>query len=170
MKSLPEDPFVVLGVDPGLSVTGYGVVSSLDGCFQGLAFGVIKTTRSLSGAERLKVIHQGLVAVVKEWKPQTVAIEDFVVGYTRAAVAIGEARAMALLAAAQAALDVTLYKPSEVKLAVTSYGRGSKEQVAEMVRAFLGLKEIPQPADVTDALAVALCHCFHNQSGVNVAK
>jgi crossover junction endodeoxyribonuclease RuvC len=102
-------------------------------------------------------------------QPDEVAVEDFIVGHVRAAVAVGEARAAAVLAAAQAGLAVSFYKPLEVKQFVTSYGRGSKEQVAMMVQALLGLAEPPQPADAADALAVALCHCLRRSSPIAAA-
>ena len=129
-----------------------------------LGFGAIRAPDRLSRGERLLTIYRGLLQVIREWRPHEVAVEDFYAGHVRAAVAIGEARAMALLAAAQAELPVSLYKPLEVKQFVTSYGQGSKEQVQEMVRVLLELAEPPQPADAADALAVALCHCFRRAS------
>ena len=158
---------VVLGVDPGLSVTGYGLVSLHEGRYRALDFGVIRPPKTLARAEKLKALHVGLARVIEEWQPQEVAVEDFVIGHARAAVAIGEARAMALLAAAQAGLSVVLYTPAQVKQAVTSYGRGSKAQVAEMVRVLLGLLGLegtPEPEDAADALAVALCHCMRRDA------
>ncbi len=109
-------------------------------------------------------IHEGLFDIMQSAKPQEAAIEDFIIGHTRAAVAIGEARAAATLAAGRTGLPVSLYKPSEVKQFVTSYGRGSKEQVSGMVQALLGLREPPSPADASDALAVALCHALRRDS------
>jgi crossover junction endodeoxyribonuclease RuvC len=106
--------------------------------------------------------------VIRETRPQECGIEDSIVGYTRAAVAIGEARAAAVLAAAQAGLSVALYKPSEVKQFVTSYGRGGKDQVAMMVQALLNLQEPPKPADAADALAVALCHALKRGTTTSV--
>jgi len=150
----------VLGVDPGLSATGYGLISVRGNDCRSLAFGVIRLPDRLPRPQRLQRIHEGLTEVIAAWRPDEVAVEDFFVGHARAAVAVGEARAMALLAAAQAGLPVSLYKPLEVKQFVTSYGRGSKEQVQEMVRVLLALDEPPKPADAADALAVALCHCF----------
>jgi len=155
---------IVLGIDPGLSVTGYGLVLFRDGLCCALDVGVIKPPARLSRPEKLKALHEGLARAIAQWRPQEVAVEDFVVGHARAAVAIGEARAMALLAASEAGLPVSLYKPAEVKQFVASYGRGSKAQVAEMVRILLGLTEAPQPEDAADALAVALCHCLRRQS------
>jgi crossover junction endodeoxyribonuclease RuvC len=162
-----EGGLTVLGVDPGLTATGFGVVladgndySSLDLPSGEPGFGVISPSRRLPHAERLQVIFDGLTDVIRAARPDEIAVEDFIVGHVRAAVAVGEARATALLAAAQAGVPVSLYKPSEVKQFVTSYGRGSKEQVQEMVRSLLGLDAPPQSADAADALAVALCHCL----------
>lgn len=161
---------IVLGVDPGLSATGYGVVLFRDGLCRALDFGVIKPPRRLATAEKLKALHEGLSGAIERWAPREVAVEDFVVGHARAAVAIGEARAMALLAASQAELPVALYKPAEVKQFVTSYGRGSKAQVAEMVRVLLNLATAPQPEDAADALAVALCHCLRRGAASIIEK
>jgi crossover junction endodeoxyribonuclease RuvC len=158
------DALIVLGIDPGLAVTGYGVVRVLGRDHSCLGFGAVRAPARLSRAERLLVIYRGLLEVIRESRPHEVAVEDFYAGHVRAAVAIGEARAMALLAAAQAELPVALYKPLEVKQFVTTYGQGSKEQVQEMVRVLLGLGEPPQPADAADALAVALCHCLRRAS------
>jgi crossover junction endodeoxyribonuclease RuvC len=158
------DALVVLGVDPGIAVTGYGLVR-LDGRdHSSLGFGAIRTRDRLPRGERLMAIHRGLLDVIRRSRPHEVAIEDFYAGHVRSAVAIGEARAMALLAAAQAELPVSLYTPLEVKQFVTSYGQGSKEQVQQMVQALLRLDEPPQPADAADALAVALCHCLKRQA------
>jgi crossover junction endodeoxyribonuclease RuvC len=160
----------VLGIDPGIAVTGYGLVS-LEGREHTCAgFGAIRTSERLSRGERLLEIHSGLLQVIREQAPHEVAIEDFYAGHVRAAVAVGEARAMALLAAAQAELPVSLHKPLEVKQFVTSYGQGSKEQVQEMVRALLALDQPPQPADAADALAVALCHCFKRAASLAEAR
>ena len=160
------DSLIVLGVDPGIAVTGYGIV-----CLEGrdhtsLGFGAIRAPDRLSRGERLLIIYRGLLQVIRESRPHEVAVEDFYAGHVRAAVTIGEARAMALLAAAQAELPVSLYKPLEVKQFVTSYGQGSKEQVQEMVRVLLDLDEPPQPADAADALAVALCHCLKRSASM----
>ncbi len=156
----------MLGVDPGLAVTGYGVIAVQGDDCRSLAFGVIRLPERLAHPQRLQRIHAGLADVIAAWRPDEVAVEDFFVGHARAAVAVGEARAMALLAAAQAGLPVALYRPLEVKQFVTSYGRGSKEQVQEMVRALLALDEPPEPADAADALAVALCHCLKRRAGL----
>jgi len=163
-----SDPrgLTVLGIDPGLAVTGYGLILAQGDSHRVVDFGAISTSGRLTRAQRLGRIYEGLSGVIRTWSPDEVAVEDFIVGYVRAAVAVGEARAVALLAATQAGLPVSLYKPSEVKQFVTSYGRGSKEQVQEMVRALLGLHEPPQPPDAADALAVALCHCLRRRTNI----
>jgi crossover junction endodeoxyribonuclease RuvC len=157
-------PVTVLGIDPGLSVTGYGVVAAEGSSHRGVTFGAISIPAKAPRPEKLMRIYEALVDIIRETGPAEVAIEDFVAGYVRAAVAIGEARAAAVLAAANFGLPVAYYKPSEVKQFVTSYGRGSKEQVGLMVQALLGLKEPPTPPDAADALAVALCHCLKRGS------
>ena len=158
-KPLPSG-LLILGIDPGLSTTGYGLVLLSGDRPQAVAYGALniqKRRRPLP--ERLRQIYDGIAGVIAEWQPAEVAVEDFLVGNVRAAVAIGEARAVALLAAAQADLPVFQYQPAEVKQFVTSYGGSQKVQVQEMVRLLLSLDETPQPADAADALAVALCHC-----------
>jgi crossover junction endodeoxyribonuclease RuvC len=159
---------LILGIDPGLSTTGYGLVLlSEDRPRQvGVAYGALKVQRGRPLPERLRQIHDGIAAVIAEWQPAEVAVEDFLVGNVRAAVAIGEARAVVLLAAAQAGLPAFQYQPAQVKQFVTSYGGSQKVQVQEMVRLLLGLAEAPQPADAADALAVALCHCFQRRQGL----
>jgi crossover junction endodeoxyribonuclease RuvC len=162
-------PVTILGIDPGLSCTGYGVIVADGSSHRCVTFGAITPPAKASHPEKLIRIHEALSDVIRETRPQECGIEDFIVGYTRAAVAIGEARAAAVLAAAQGGLPVTLYKPSEVKQFVTSYGRGSKEQVGMMVQALLGLTEPPTPADAADALAVALCHALKRESNAMLA-
>ncbi len=154
----------VLGVDPGLSVTGFGLVLAEGNRYSCLDFGAVATPAAAARPERLIRIHEALSDFIAKHQPDEVAVEDFITGHVRSAVAVGEARAVALLAAAQAGLPVSLYKPLEVKQFVTTYGRGSKEQVGLMVQALLGLPEVPKSSDAADALAVALCHCLRRGS------
>jgi len=160
---------IILGIDPGLTVTGYGLVLVEGNRHRALDHGAIAPNPRWSHAERLLAIHDALSDVIREARPQEVAVEDFIVGHVRAAVAVGEARAVALLAAAQAGLPVALYKPLEVKQFVTSYGRGSKEQVAMMVQALLALDAPPDSPDACDALAVALCHAL-KRSAISIQQ
>ena len=159
----------VLGIDPGLTVTGYGLIRVEGSSHRALRFGAVAPPSRLPHPRRLAVIFDALTDVIRECRPDEVAVEDFITGHVRAAVAVGEARAVAVLAAAQAGLPVSLYKPLEVKQFVTTYGRGDKEQVAGMVQALLGLDAPPQPADAADALAVALCHCLKRSSPAALA-
>jgi crossover junction endodeoxyribonuclease RuvC len=154
----------VLGVDPGLTATGYGLILAEGNNHRALDFGAFAPDKKDDHAQRLLTIHAALVDVIVRERPDEVAIEDFIVGHIRAAVAVGEARAMALLAASQAGLPISMYKPAEVKQFVTSSGRGGKEQVQMMVQALLGLDEPPKSPDAADALAVALCHCLKRGS------
>jgi crossover junction endodeoxyribonuclease RuvC len=153
-------PVIILGIDPALTCTGYGLLRANGNSYEALDFGTVAPPTLAPIAERLLRIHEALSDVIRETRPDEVAVEDFIVGHVRAAVAVGEARAVALLAAAQAGLPASLYKPGEVKQFITSYGRGGKDQVALMVQALLNLDEVPQPADAADALAVALCHAL----------
>jgi crossover junction endodeoxyribonuclease RuvC len=167
---------IILGIDPALTCTGYGLLRADGDRYEALDFGAIAPPAQAPIAERLLRIHEALSDVIRDARPDEVAVEDFIVGHVRAAVAVGEARAAALLASAQAGLAVTLYKPLEVKQFVTSYGRGSKDQVALMVQALLGLDEPPASADAADALAVALCHALkrsaisHQQSAISATR
>jgi crossover junction endodeoxyribonuclease RuvC len=154
----------ILGIDPALTCTGYGLLRADGNRYEALDFGAVSPPAKAPIAERLLRIHEAICDVIRDARPDEVAVEDFIVGHVRAAVAVGEARAVALLAAAQAGLPAALYKPGEVKQFVTSYGRGGKDQVARMVQALLNLEEPPQPADAADALAVALCHALKRGS------
>jgi crossover junction endodeoxyribonuclease RuvC len=156
---MPENGRLVLGIDPGLRVTGYGLISESDGAVQAVDFGCFAVDPRLPLAERLTTLFGCLQDVIARHAPSEVAVEQpFVAANVHSALAIGEARALAVLAAGLAGLRVCQYSPAEVKRAVTGYGRGPKEQVQEMVRLQLGLRDLPQPFDAADALAVALCH------------
>lgn len=154
---------LVLGVDPGLRITGWGLVVMHGADLRLVGHGTVRPKGTT--AERLAGIYDGLHAVIGAHAPAEVAIEQpFVALNTRSAFAIGEARAAAILAAAHAHLPVHEYTPAAVKQAVTGYGRGSKEQVGEMVRLQFGLSTAPAPADASDAIAIALCHLAHRRT------
>ena len=147
----------VLGIDPGLAATGYGVVDSLDGALYAVDFGVIRTKAKSSRGDRLAAIHDGIATLIEDHSPDEMAIEQqYVAANVRSAMAIGEARAAALIAAARRNVPVHEYQPSEVKQSVTGYGGAPKEQVQQMVALQLALDEPPQPADAADALAMAI--------------
>ena len=158
---------VVLGIDPGLRATGWAVLAMAgpdEASFRReeltvLGYGAVQTEKGAALPERLRCIARGLREVIERWQPAEAAVEEaFVAANKRVAIAMGQARGVALLAAAEADMPVFEYSASEVKQAVAGYGRGSKEQVQEMLRLQLGLEAAPQPADAADALATALCH------------
>lgn len=151
-------PRRVLGIDPGSVRTGWGVVERTGQTARGIAAGVIRCSERASLGERLQAIHSGIAEVLAEHKPDAVAIEDiFFARYAQAALMLGHARGVALLAAAQAGHVVATYPPAVVKRAIVGSGRAEKAQVAQLVGALLGLKELPG-IDATDALAIALTH------------
>jgi crossover junction endodeoxyribonuclease RuvC len=150
----------VLGVDPGTLNMGYGVVEEKSGSnIIMVGCGVISVPQKMPIEERLRVLHEGLIKMISEYKPEVVALEEpFVAGNARSALAIGRAQAIAILAAAQARLPIFRYMPTQVKQLVTSYGRSSKDQVKQVVKLQLGVTELPEASDAADALAVAICH------------
>jgi crossover junction endodeoxyribonuclease RuvC len=156
----------VLGIDPGSVRTGWGVVEQHGHGARGIAAGVIRVPERAPLAERLEAVHRGLVEVLAAHRPDAVAIEDiFFARYAQAALMLGHARGVALLAAAQAGLLVSAYPPAVVKRAIVGSGRAEKQQVAQLIGALLGLRELPS-LDATDALAVALTHLNVSRLGV----
>jgi crossover junction endodeoxyribonuclease RuvC len=155
-------PLVVLGIDPGTAVTGFGVVArTADGAVSLVECGVVRTDSRAPLAERLLDIHQGLAEVIVRNRPDAVAVEGvFHAKNVRTAVVLGHARGAALLAAALNGVSVAEYPPAEVKSAVVGVGRATKEQVGYMVQKLLRLREPPRPHDAADGVAIALCHCF----------
>lgn len=148
-----------LGIDPGTARLGYAVVEEQRGKLTLLACDCITTPAGMVLPERLLSIHTDLQAVIAQYEPREMAIEELFFGKNATtAVAVGQARGIALLAAAQARLPVTEYKPMRVKQAVHGYGSATKEQVGEMVRVLLRLPSVPKPDDAADAAAIAICH------------
>ena len=154
----------ILGIDPGLNVTGWGVIEiEGDRCLH-VCHGVVRTKPANGRIERLVAIRDGVSAVAGEWKADAAAIESSFVGNnSRSAMTLGEARAAAILALADAGLEVAEYAPALVKQTVAGYGRGEKAQIAEMVRMQLGLAAVPTPSDAADALAIAITRWAHGR-------
>ncbi len=150
----------VLGIDPGLGITGYGVLEVTDDATRVLEAGVIRTNGKDAMASRLGVIASELDEIIKQFAPEAVAIEELYshYGHPKTAIIMGHARGIVFLKAGEAGLDVHPYSATRVKKSLTGNGRASKEQMQLMIRSTLGLSEIPEPADAADALAVALCH------------
>jgi crossover junction endodeoxyribonuclease RuvC len=148
----------VLGIDPGLSATGYGLVEGTNPPTARLA-GVIRTAVDLPMPERLAELHRGLTSVVVDANPDVIAVESFFTNRNlQTAISVGRASGVALLVAAQAGLTVSEYVPTAIKSAITGDGSASKTQIQQMVARLLKLAEPPRPADAADALAIALCH------------
>ncbi len=148
----------VIGIDPGLSATGYGIVEAAGGRTRAVAAGVLRTPPSTPLPQRLAELHADLGALLAEFDPDEAALETvFTNNNLRTSIAVGRASGVALLALAQAGLEVFEYAPTAVKHAVTGSGTADKEQVQRVVSRRLGLGAAP-PADAADALAIALCH------------
>lgn len=160
---------LLLGIDPGLRFTGWGLVAAEGNRLRHLADGVIATDGDASVPERLRALHDALAALLAEHRPDEAAVEETYVNRNgTATLKLGYARGVALLAPALAGIPVAEYGAKAVKLAVVGTGGAAKEQVAEMVRRLLPGARIKR-ADAADALAVAICHAHHRASGLRIA-
>lgn len=149
----------VIGIDPGLTTTGFGAVRNGAGALQVKAAGVIRTEAGLPTAARLSTLYGDVLELIEEVGPEVMAIERVFVNRNRlTATQVGQASGVIMLAASLAGLEVFEYSPSAIKAIVTGDGRASKAQVQQMVARRLGLRTAPKPADAADALAIALCH------------
>lgn len=152
----------VLGVDPAASgPTGYGVVEARGRDCRALHYGALRVAdkRKLSAGAALEAVHALLCDLIKEFSPDAIAVESiFSALNVKTALRLAEVRGVVLLAAAQHQVDLFSYAPREIKASVAGYGHADKRQVQTLVRAILAMKEIPEPVDAADALAVALCH------------
>ena len=156
----------VFGIDPGSVRTGYGCVDTDGSRHRLVSCGAVAPPARASFPERLRVIHDGLVDLIRASTPTCVAVENlFHARHARSALILGHARGVALLAAVEAGVPVVEYTPAEIKLAVVGYGRAEKTQLQHMVRLLLGLDAAPTPHDAADALAVAICHA-HRSGGI----
>ena len=151
---------LALGIDPGTATTGYGLVRlERDGELVAVKYGVILTPKDASPPARLEMIYDGMNDLLKEYKPETAAVEKlFFARNVTTGIAVGQARGVVMLALQKAGIESFEYTPKEIKNAVAGYGGADKRQVQEMVRALLQLDSIPKPDDAADALAVAITH------------
>lgn len=149
----------VIGIDPGSNITGYGVIESDGRRYELIECAGIRASSKASFSERLLLISNKLQEVIERLTPQACAVEEtFYAVNVKSALKLGHVRGVVLLAAARAGVELFEYSPLEIKSALVGYGRAEKEQVQEMVRVLLKMKEPPQPLDASDALAVAICH------------
>lgn len=150
---------LVLGIDPGTAITGWGVVSKDADDLHLVDFGTIDTSKNSPLPQRLQTIHLQLGELISQHRPDAVAVEKlFFSKNVRTAMSVGQARGVALLAVAEGGLPLYEYTPLEVKQSVVGYGRATKDQVQQLVKLLLGLDFVPQPDDAADAIAVAICH------------
>ena len=151
-------PTRVLGIDPGIAVMGYGLIEDNNHGFTTIDYGCLSTSSKQATPDRLRTLYWALIDLIERHQPSEAAVEFFVARNLGTALAVGQARGVAILAAANKGLAVYEYTPLEVKQNITGYGHGGKRQIQEMVRIQLGLHSVPQPDDAADALAVAICH------------
>ena len=157
---------LVLGLDPGLAIVGYGLVRSDGERLAPVAYGTFRTAADQPLAQRLLTIAQELRAIIERFHPDAAAVEQlFFSRNAQTAMKVGEGRGALMLTLGEASLPIAEYTPMQIKQAVTGQGGAEKEQVQYMVRALLGLDETPQPDDAADALAAAICH--HHAARLN---
>lgn len=149
---------IILGVDPGTAIIGYGLIEKTNNKLELIDYGCIRTSADLSTADRLVILNKELEKLLKKYKPSAVAVEDiFFFKNLKTAIKVSQARGVILLTIAKLKIPVYEFTPLQIKQAVTCYGRAEKIQVQKMVKALLNLKDIPKPDDAADALAIAIC-------------
>ncbi|WP_226388880.1 crossover junction endodeoxyribonuclease RuvC [Penaeicola halotolerans] len=161
-KSKPKEK-IILGIDPGTNIMGYGVIHTLGQKVTLLQFGVIHLKKYTGHELKLKKIFERISGLIEEFEPDNVALEAPFYGQNvQSMLKLGRAQGVAMAAALAREIPITEYAPKKVKQSVTGNGNASKEQVAEMLKTLLQIKELPKLLDATDALAVALCHHYHD--------
>jgi len=162
MTEQPPNPARILGVDPGLNITGYAVIEPREKRLHVCEAGVVRSTQRRSLAYRVREIHDGLAEAIVSLKPAAMALEELYSHYDRprTSILMGHARGVICLAAAEADIEVTSYNATQVKLILTGNGRAPKSQMQQAIRRELALTKLPEPADIADALAIALCHHY----------
>lgn len=154
---------LILGLDPGIAVTGWGVIEHSANEPRLVGYGTISTSPRDPDSERLAAIYRGVLDVIDEYQPQAAAIEELFGGINlKTALAVGQARGVIILACAERGIVPADYTPLRIKQAVAGYGRAGKDQVQQMVKALLCLRQVPKPDHAADALAVAIC-CAHSR-------
>ncbi len=155
---------IILGIDPGIAIVGYGLIEVIGNRYRLLEYGSIQTKATSSTDERLEIIYRELVGLIDEYKPEEVAFEKlFHEKNTKTFINVAQARGVEILACKTQGLDVFEYTPLQIKQALTGYGRATKNQMQESVKRILNLDGIPKPDDAADALAIAICHSFTNK-------
>ncbi len=155
---------IILGIDPGIAIVGYGIIEYKSNKFRVIDYGAITTPSTMDTTKRLERIYKGIDILVKNYDIDEVGVEElFFNKNVKTAIIVAQARGVILLACSHNNKEIYEYTPLQVKQGVVGYGRASKSQVQQMVTSMLNLKEVPKPDDVADALAVAICHAHANK-------
>ena len=155
----------ILGIDPGYGITGFGLIEADRGQSRLLQCGAITTPAGMDFSARLEIIYEDMRQLLQTAKPDAVAIEELFFGQNvTTGIGVAQSRGVILLAIRQAGLEVSQYKPMQVKQAVVGYGGATKHQVMDMTKRILGLSQMPKPDDAADAIAIALCHARSSSS------
>jgi crossover junction endodeoxyribonuclease RuvC len=150
---------IILGIDPGTAITGWGVIKETKKKVGVVAYGCIETSKNKTDVQRLKETANDLEAIIKEYQPDEMAIEElFFFKNLKTAIKVAQSRGVLMYVTTQNKISVDEYTPLQIKQALTGYGRADKKQMQLMVQQILKLKDIPKPDDAADALAVAICH------------
>lgn len=155
---------IILGIDPGTAKLGYGIIQTQGNACVLKHFGCVETKKELSPQKRLRILEQSLIKILTEHSPDAMAMESiFFFKNAKTVVRVSQAQGVVLLCAAKQNIEVAEYTPLQVKIALTGYGRAEKSQVQKTVQQTLALDVVPKPDDAADALAVALCHFWHQK-------
>ena len=156
---------IILGIDPGIAIVGWGVIDYSGSHFTVLGYGSIQTPAGMATEKRLSVIYDDLSEIIEKYRPEQIAIEELFFNTNQTTgIRVAEARGVILLCAVKHGIESFEYTPLQVKQSVVGYGRAEKKQVITMVTMFLGLKKPPKPDDTADALAIAVCHAHSGAS------
>ena len=158
---------IILGIDPGLAIVGWGVVQYAANRFAPMAYGSIQTKAGIPVEDRLSQIYDRLSEIIEKYKPDAISVEElFWNTNVTTGIVVAEARGVILLCAKKHGVPIYEYTPMQVKQAVVGYGKADKKQVISMVTLMLGLKEPPKPDDTADAIAIAICHAHTGASAI----
>ncbi len=160
---------IILGIDPGFAITGYGIIEKQGNKYKHIQHGAITTDAKLDFQERLKINHEELNKIIKKYNPDIFGIEElFFAKNTKTAINVAQARGVIILTALQNNLKIYEYTPLQIKQALTGYGRADKNQIQQMVKTILCLNQIPKPDDAADALAIAITCGNSYKSPLNI--
>ncbi len=156
---------IILGIDPGLAIVGWGVIEYSGSRFTTLGYGSIETPAGIATEQRLSMIYDGIASLIEKYKPQHMAVEELFFNTNQTTgIRVAEARGVIIMCAHRLGVKIFEYTPLQVKQSVVGYGRAEKKQVITMVTMFLNLKKPPKPDDTADALAIAVCHAHSGTS------